>query len=1083
MLETEFFTNATNWSDCSVVSTAVRVFYPQDVQPGSAEVCLSWTDRPNEVSLEVYNIGDFTSITSQVITDGVETTVCRTVSYPQLDENSEPIGFENLNIFFNSTDEQVPFTFAKASSVTLTVGEESCTYSLSLDFTSRNNYTFQDFTTTEDVTYYIANGANLSDLVLDPDAFPTRFQTPSLSSQTPVNIILEGTLNVDIDYTFGTNMQNQRSSLTLGNNSTINVLEGRTLTIQQTDIAGCLELWNAIVIQDDATLDIRNSTVADGFRAITVEDGGKLHAEGVVFKNNHIGVYVPEDSRDGVIGSQMPNINILGSSFNFKLNRTHSTQDDFFDPKPTMLAPFIGQIPRAGAEFNDVRSGSILFASGFFGINPNSSVLQRNKFANIANGVIFNESGGTVTGSEFEFICETPGQSISGNGVAVTGTGLRSRSLAVDIFSDPNESRGDVLFRNLKTSVFVNSGATIRVFDTRMLNVENGLLSTEGNRIRFNDNEVESSQFGFSRESPALFGRSHVRGNNFLAGSLPNGASDPSAIKLVGGPENRLAYHNLVENDIELDGALFGVQIKSTNGLRVRENNVSWRQGKMFNTRGINVAHSLRPIISNNLIEGYVGDPFTNTKGIHVEMTGSPLVACNTFSDVETHLSVLYNNQGADIKGNLFLDGGVGLQYGDPAIVNDPTFTGPQIHKGNSWAGTFTGFGAAWYNGRMEDYQLSEYEVDSGDDLTFLPPSINLGVTDWFNNTLNDPTPTYVCPLTPPAPNGFAGPGEVAAKVVGGLYNPPGNWLASDWLANSRVLRSFRLGEITPSQYPGWLTWLNQPEVQTAAAFQQVEALMDNPYAITDTELTSMEALTDGLEAAHHTLALLKIRKHQNAFVDADSMRLAIEGQQTLVDQRTTDIEVLLSGIAGRASTLLATAASLNQQLQKVDLPTTYQRDMNTQAIAVWQDGLQKAQLDTKLIVEIAETCPLDGGEAVYQARALADALDLEVKIDDALNCSSAKSKNGASTPAPLAAEALIFPNPVTEQFSFDAGDKLVAAVRISDLNGRVLQSVKLDIAQSAGTVRLESTPAGVYTVSFIYNDGATRTELMIVKQ
>jgi hypothetical protein len=92
-------------------------------------------------------------------------------------------------------------------------------------------------------------------------------------------------------------------------------------------------------------------------------------------------------------------------------------------------------------------------------------------------------------------------------------------------------------------------------------------------------------------------------------------------------------------------------------------------------------------------------------------------------------------------------------------------------------------------------------------------------------------------------------------------------------------------------------------------------------------------------------------------------------------------------------------------------------------------------------------------------------------------------TRTQTSTSPHQKAQASIFPNPVTDRFNFDTGDKLVELIRVTDINGRIVEEEKPRQAQAFGTVNLPPIPTGIYSVNFSYDVGTTDIYLLVVKQ
>lgn len=1076
-LAIEFFSNNEAWEDCTVISGAATVSVPDDGSTGSVDVCITLPiSRSGLPNFEIYDVGDFTS---NVLTGNFRE-LCKIVTYPVFNEENEATSFEVLSFYVVPVDARSGFSdIVTGISGSLATANNSCDCAtgqnnLSVGFRPRKDAggSLNDPSDDVDRTYYIPNGANLSDLITNPGSSLFFFQDPSVAGNLPTDIILEGELNVDMDYVMGTNENNSLSTLTLGDNSKITILEDYTLEIRNTEIGGCGTLWESITVEKEAAFLLSNSVVTNGLKAITVEKDGKLVVKNTEFKNNEVSIYVPEKNSESR-SRQDVDINVFGSSFNFRVESGFNGQDSPFAPDPIMLNPLFGEIPRAGAEFNQVSSGGILFAR-------NEASFKRNEFSNIANGIILDRSGGNVSGSNFQNIKSVSGQGPSGNGILITGSYRDFSSGYTEIFSEENEPNGKVSFTNMETAIRINGGRNIRIEGTTMDFVEYGVRAEEANRIRFHENEVNATQYGFFRDGYGFWGRSYVRDNVFTAGSLPNGTTEPAAIRFTESVPNVFAYHHIWDNDIVLDGAMHGLLSTSTNRLYFRTNNISWAQGKMFGTNAVSVEGGRGMEMNGNLLQGTTGEAFTETSGVTLSSIYRPVVWCNTIVNVETQISVFGNNQNGKIRGNQLLNGGVGLQYGHP-VLNNSTFTGPQNHTGNKWIGPFVGFGAAYYNGDNQDFGFSRYFIDTGDDPAFLP-TLNPGTSGWFLNEVNSPEPFYTCPANlPPSPvdiDGF----DVVDMIVEGDYLPAGNWEADYWIADNRVLRSFRHGEVDSTQHPNWNVWRNSSKIHDITDYQTVEGLLENDFGLNSLQVLEIDSLFDEAETLQHDIALATIAKYQDPAVDTAFVDSLINAKRLSLYDNQIDFDTIFNLLDARKTQRINDAEIINNGLTGTSLPATLQQEMNTYAISISRGNLKDLAKYQAQITAIAEECPLNGGEAVYQARALAGTLGFQLTINAQENCENPSTPKSARNNAPLP-KVLVYPNPAKGEINFQLPEGVTDRLVVTDLNGRAVKETVFAKTVNSGRISLPPLPSGVYVLTFYQDGNSTERQLITINK
>jgi hypothetical protein len=117
------------------------------------------------------------------------------------------------------------------------------------------------------------------------------------------------------------------------------------------------------------------------------------------------------------------------------------------------------------------------------------------------------------------------------------------------------------------------------------------------------------------------------------------------------------------------------------------------------------------------------------------------------------------------------------------------------------------------------------------------------------------------------------------------------------------------------------------------------------------------------------------------------------------------------------------------------------------------------------ILAAIAEMCPIEGGDAVYEARAIVERLTGET-YDDAVLCAVEQERptNGRSSEAQIGqGEVLVFPNPSTGHIFWSGLDGQVLDVRVFNQLGQLV----ISRSTTGNSLDLSILPEGVYQVQF----------------
>ena len=133
---------------------------------------------------------------------------------------------------------------------------------------------------------------------------------------------------------------------------------------------------------------------------------------------------------------------------------------------------------------------------------------------------------------------------------------------------------------------------------------------------------------------------------------------------------------------------------------------------------------------------------------------------------------------------------------------------------------------------------------------------------------------------------------------------------------------------------------------------------------------------------------------------------------------------------------------------------------------------------------QIAEECPVSGGEAVFKARSLYALVNPNIKYDDHLTClqegilyrkSQTNSENNSFK---------IFPNPTNNSFTFYfLNDDPNSELKIYDQFGRGIKSIKLGLHRFAIEVDVSQLNPGIYNIQLLQNNFISfQDRLVIIK-
>lgn len=603
------------------------------------------------------------------------------------------------------------------------------------------------------------------------------------------------------------------------------------------------------------------------------------------------------------------------------------------------------------------------------------------------------------------------------------------------------------------------SQANTTVQNAQMDNVTAGVVALQPTALTAKNNAIRTLSLGInSAASDGLFNQ--IQGNDIQVGESKDGIGINVAV--TGSAAPRIAL--VANNTVNMVGGTVGVQLSTPTQLTALANTVSIGQ-KMV---GLKLEGGSRNTLRCNtvgLLTGGTG-PLGAT-GLYAIHPAGGSVNCNTTSDVATGLSfqgVLGNHEFAAVSGNTLRNHNTGLAYGASTV------TGPQVHQGNRWEGTFT-VGAV--NNSPFSADQSRYTVDVLEDPSFMPSSV-IPFT-WFEDE-NNPNPSYqcatnACPLPPTGQTGPINPSAQASyqmQVAQGTAASGEHAQANNWLAQRRLYQQLAASGdqgnsslanfIAQSQNNGLASYAN---LQTALS--QLMQISEGDAQILDSLSQAMAVKSAQILALEQQLAQWEVNPNDSTLWTTQKIALGESAGSDHVGYAAKWANIQTVRTAAVPTLLSQNAALTGTAPYQVNEKAVNEIFLQTVASGVvLPTSAQKGVLEA-----IAVQCPLSGGEAVLRARALLVALgSMPVVYDDEVLCFPSlypvedRSRGAMQVPG-----LWVFPNPTAGQLNVAwYGDNEASKTFVLyDLNGKTLQELTLEGASGSTHLDLGHLSSGIY--------------------
>ncbi len=585
--------------------------------------------------------------------------------------------------------------------------------------------------------------------------------------------------------------------------------------------------------------------------------------------------------------------------------------------------------------------------------------------------------------------------------------------------------------------------------------------------VSVTSNNVEAQDYGIHvRYATALANGCQVKDNIVAMSGNPDGVG----IATGGSGEFVQFNGNFSNNLVTVQQGKAGIDMGVCGNVFVTQNNITLNNDAI--KHGIGLAGGDKNTINCNSISG------AGEKGIYGLMAGRSAFICNstTGTGLGIHFDGVFVGKGSiPVAGNTMSNNaGGGLLMGADAVI------GEQVHRGNKWTGGVT---MAQHLGGFNLSLKSLFKVDPDENPAFLPGFvIPLG---WFESNII-PSASYQCltgPLCPyyaPTPDPTRDTEIAKGELVGFAHQASQLWLAQ------RRLYERLTEEGNPYQgNPSFDNFLANAQANGIKGYGDLRIGARQLFSLNLSDLTDLSNYEEQITANLDSLAVKELALSAFELTETDSTQLELERADILQNlaNLTNVRETKLNNLAVSRSTAATSLLSQNNALGGFADHLLNEKTVNSiflQTLAVGNSAFSEAQATS--LENIANQCPLSGGEAVLQARdMLALVQPAPVYYDDNLLCNPTPrpAERGLRVENASTAVISIFPNPASAviKIQYDLQNVEIGVLRFYNIYGHMVGEVALPDSIGVISMPVDKFPAGVY---FYRLDGVATGRLVI---
>ncbi|MBK9736488.1 MAG: PKD domain-containing protein [Saprospiraceae bacterium] len=802
-----------------------------------------------------------------------------------------------------------------------------------------------------------------------------------------------------------------------------------------TSFEGCARMWRGIYNFGGFITSITgNSSISDAQHALYVDNGARLNLYNCRFINNIRGIYANGTNVKDIRYSLTTGINNATFSFTGAMKPAYNGQLDYHN------------FSIAGIEFENVVNLPIrnsFFIDMQYGIKVNRTRISviNNTFTSPFN---FSGYGVYVTNMVTDLNRITQGNTFDnmGTSISVGNSTMGTINIEDNIVTH-------LLRYGIGIDIAQTNGSTIKIINDNNITVNDGIAievsSCQPRTVQITDNDITINNKGSALmfESVNSDGRSTINMNRIVFSPGYIGSSIPNYI-------NNCHDLDFISNDITGDPHYFTFQVHGTSTCLFRD---------------------------NNFINGGV-------LAFGIEVSPNNTYCCNTMPVGQTLFQG--SNEMTNLRNNVMHS----LQLTDAVIS-------AQTNAGNIWTGPFNFANISVLSGSMNDpLGLSNGSIFRYNQLQLggRPASItpNDIVESWFVNNGSSTTcgsspscgiPPY--PVVPGDGNSGIPPGDTNIIIIIVDPEPTCQQLLATikwWTANNTTLNPQHTYNIQMILHQwienyGWQFWSD-----CLGPLLTIDPLLIPWY---EAEKEKDKIRTPSFQqkflyqAKSQEIALIYDQIAAQPDWDMVIPNPILDNLYATLKTKTDELNVILNGIN---VSFISKAVTFQTKIAALPLRFSFLTERNfvwTTEQKITISGLSAVSVaEWNQIRSIANMCPIDIGQAVYEARGLLSMIGEHNFPDLTITCSKPKPRLAKGDSI---SEIKVYPNPSDGRFNILLpSDIEVTTVVIYDTMGKVVKKQSIDLNR---TFYLSSQESGIYYYELFDNDKSiNRGKLLLIK-
>ena len=883
---------------------------------------------------------------------------------------------------------------------------------------------------------------------------------PATLDNTNGCLTIQGALVIDQNYSI------TGGEIFMEEGAEIIVPTGVNFLMEDVHIHGCDKLWRSITVEPGGTLAMNECIMEDAHLGIyneATDFGGGLLPPTLLltnneFKDNFVSIFVPESANNDLQAVLLQKV--YGNDF-YQENDLLPGYDDLICENGTADdggLPIPADYAIAGIFVNDLT---------ILDLTESNDV---NRFYDLPNGIVANNSSLIVEGCQFENIQNQPAaiDFASGDAIRMVNPSAGSHTLEQRGLGTATPS-----FINCQRAIFTEgTAATIQanLMNTVTIGYEGNI--SEGAHAHIFNNRINAEEYGVFLNQNNLL---DIQIYENVINMIEFNEGMPAAIASFGGEvftKGRI-YDNIISLN---DTRASGVYLQDMEALRLYDNVVNFNNSEL-NSSGIllencNGTHLYRNDLLGTGLNG--NDNFAN--GIRVQMTNNTSFVCNDMHNIRTGFRFIDPCMGMQ---NRFAANVFGTHH-EGLVLTQNASIGLQNNTGNRWLGEESMTEAVHKSNDPNTISLSVFNVDFAllGDAYFPHPVIP--VSGWFDD--------------------FAeGTPKICATDVQDLIDEEifveqlDEWIAQ-WLPpldgidiNVKEIRSLmerylykKLKEhpnlvIPGGDMDGFLTNIESTIIHL---FYQVQKDLEN---LLKGHVSEKLQIQQNLEEIKVKTAQIRVINQALQVANESTTTILLNDKRDLVleiSNLALSNQLLWQGILSDRIVVINQIKTNNDAINTVELFDLNEQTVNDiylSKIALGSDDFTADQIQQ--LYTIANQCPLTGGKAVFAARSLYALVDRNAFFDNS-NCGIVGFREAEKLLNKIVNEEesfTLYPNPVSDELTIENTNNkaIIYPIQIINSYGKIVETIEPN-NQSKIVIQTTKFSSGIYFIKMMTKEKTT---------